>query len=151
MTKKVDPIPKGYHSVTPYLVVENGCAKAIELYKKVFRAEEVMRMPGPDGKIGHAEIRIGNSIVMLSDGAPPQFPSTSAMNMVYVDDCDEAFKRAVENGATVIQPIENKFYGDRSGTIRDPHGQTWSISTHIEDVPPDEMEKRARDAAAKMG
>jgi len=150
MAKKVEAIPHGYHSLTPYLVVENGCAKAIEFYKKVFNAEEIMRMPGPNGTVGHAEIRIGNSIAMLSDGAPPQFPSTSAMTMVYLEDCDAAFNRAVENGASVVQPLENKFYGDRSGTIRDPFGQVWSISTHVEDVPPEEMEKRAREASAKM-
>lgn len=142
---KVDPIPPGYGSVTPYLVLSH-CAKAIEFYKSVFGAKERMRMPMPDGKVGHAELEIGGSLVMLADGGE-QWPSTSALLCLYVEDCDAVFAKAVEAGAEVVEPLEDKFYGDRSGSVKDPFGQRWSIMTHMEDVSQEEMEARM----AKMG
>ena len=145
MATKVDPIPAMYGRVTPYLVV-NDCAKAIEFYGEVFGAEEVFRMPGPDGKVGHAEIRVGDRVIMLADAHPPMFPPTSSLTCLYVEDCDAVFNRAVAAGATVLQPLEDKFYGDRAATIADAHGQKWSIMTHKEDVPPEEMEARSKKA-----
>lgn len=153
----VKPIPEGFHTLTPYVIVKGG-AEAIDFYKKAFGAEELFRMPGPDGKtIGHAEIKIGDSIVMLSDECPefgaqsPQsLNGTPVSFMVYVNDADTAFKRAVDAGAKVLRPLENQFYGDRTGTVADPFGHTWSIGTHIEDVAPEELEKRAAALHAKM-
>jgi PhnB protein len=142
-------IPEGYHSVTPYLIV-NGAAKAIDFYKRAFGAVELMRMPGPDGKIGHAEIRIGDSAIMLADEHPqmgyrsPQSLGGSAVSlMVYVERVDDVFGRAVAGGAKELQAIKNQFYGDRSGTLQDPFGHTWTVATHVEDVPPEEMRRRA--------
>lgn len=157
MSKSVKPIPDGFHTLTPYVIVK-GCAEAIEFYKKAFGAEELFRMPGPDGKtIGHAEIKIGDSIVMMSDECPefgaqsPQtLKGTPVSFMVYVKDADTAFQRAVDAGAKVLRPLENQFYGDRTGTVSDPFGHTWSIGTHIEDVAPEELEKRAAALHAKM-
>lgn len=144
-------IPQGYHSVTPYLIV-NGAAQAIDFYKRVFGAEEVMRMDGPNGTIGHAEIRIGDSHIMLADEMPemgyrgPLSLGGAAVSlMVYVDDVDRIFRQALDGGAQELQAIKNQFYGDRSGTLRDPFGHVWTIGTHVEDVPPDEMERRARE------
>ncbi len=142
MANSVDKIPKGYHSVTPYLVLSGGCSKALELYREAFGAEELMRMEMGSG-IGHAEVRIGDSIIMMADAAPPEWPATSSLVMLYVENCDAVFERAVAAGCSVMQPLEDKFYGDRSGTVRDPHGQMWCIATHIEDVSPEEMAKRA--------
>ncbi len=143
------PIPDGYHSVTPYLIL-NGAAKAIDFYKKAFGAVELLRMPGPDSRIGHAEIRIGNSVIMLADERPemgyrsPQSLGGTAVSlMVYVERVDDVFKRAVAGGAKELQAVKDQFYGDRSGTLQDPFGHTWTISTHVEDVSPEELRRRA--------
>jgi PhnB protein len=137
---KVAPIPPEYGSITPYLVIPR-CAEAIDFYKKAFGAEERMRMPMPGGGIGHAELKIGDSIVMLASGGP-EWPATSALICLYVEDCDAVFKRAVDAGAEVLEPLSDKFYGDRAGSVRDPFGQRWSIMTHVEDISPEEMQKR---------
>ena len=144
---KPQPIPQGYHSVTPAIVVHDG-ARALDFYKKAFGAEEVFRMPMGD-KIGHAEIKIGNSIVMLSDEwpdmgllGPKTRGGTTVSLMIYVENVDNAFKRAVDAGGTVERPVQDQFYGDRSGTLIDPFGHRWTISTHIEDVEPEEMNRR---------
>jgi PhnB protein len=150
---KVQPIPKGYHEVTPYLSIR-GAAEAIEFYKKAFGAKEIMRMPGPDGKLGHAEIAFGASRVMLSDEYPPMdFLSpqarggTSVHLHVYVKDVDALVERAVAAGGKLVRPVENQFYGDRSGSIQDPFGHVWHFATHVEDVPPKEMARRAAEMA----
>jgi len=142
-------IPDGYHSVTPYLII-NGAADAIDFYKRAFGATELMRMPRPDGKIGHAEIRIGDSAIMLADEYPemgyrsPQSLGGAGVSlMVYVERVDEVFKRAIASGAKEQQAVKDQFYGDRLGTLQDPFGHTWMLATHIEDVPPDEMRRRA--------
>ena len=148
MSGNVKPIPEGYHNVTPYLIV-NGAAQAIDFYKQVFGASEVFRFPRPDGRIAHAEIKIGDSIVMLADEDPkagaqsPQTLGGTAMGlMIYLPDVDQVFQRALTAGAKVRQPVDNKFYGDRSGAVIDPFGHQWTIATHVEDVSPQEMEKR---------
>jgi PhnB protein len=148
----VKPIPDGYHSVTPYLIVQ-GAGRAIEFYKKAFGATEVMRFDGPGGRIGHAEIRIGNSPVMLADEYPDMgFRSPQALGgagvslMVYVEQVDAVFKRAIAAGAKELRPLTNQFYGDRSGTLQDPFGHVWTIATHLEDIAPEEMRKRAEQA-----
>jgi PhnB protein len=142
-------VPDGYHSVIPYLIVKGG-ADAINFYKKVFGAVEEMRMPGPDGRIAHAEIRLGDSVVMLADEypemghrSPQSLGGTGVSLMVYLDAVDEVFKRAIANGAKQLQPLKDQFYGDRSGTLQDPFGHQWTVATHIEDVPPEEMRRRA--------
>lgn len=144
----VKPIPDGYHSVTPYLYVR-GAADAIAFYEKAFGAVELMRLPMPGGVIGHAEIRIGDSVVMLADEMPewgnksPQtLGGTSAGLMVYVPDVDAVFARAVAAGASVHKPLADQFYGDRSGSVLDPFGHNWTIATHTEDVPHEEMAAR---------
>lgn len=137
---KVSPVPAQYGSITPYLVIPR-CTEAIEFYKRAFDAVEIMRMPMPDGSIGHAELKIGDSIVMLASGGP-QWESTTSLICLYVEDCDAVFSRAVEAGATVLEPLADKFYGDRSGSVRDPFGQRWSIMTHKEDLTAEEMEAR---------
>jgi len=149
MASKVKPIPEGYHAVTPYLIV-NGGAKAIDFYKKAFGATELFRMAQPDGKIGHAEITIGDSPIMLADEAPQMgaksprsFGGSPVGIHLYVEDVDKIFNQAVAAGAKVERPVEDKFYGDRAGGIIDPFGHRWYISTHKEDVPPEELEKRA--------
>jgi len=149
MASKVKPIPEGYHAVTPYLIV-NGGAKAIDFYKKAFGATELFRLAQPDGKIGHAEIKIGDSPIMLADEAPqmgaksPQSFGGSPVGIhLYVEDVDKVFNQAIAAGAKVERPVEDKFYGDRAGGIIDPFGHRWYISTHKEDVPPEELEKRA--------
>jgi PhnB protein len=148
----VKPIPEGYPQVTPYLHVD-GASAAIEFYATVFGATERMRMPEPDGRIGHAELQIGESLIMLSDEypelgvrSPKALGGTSVTMSVYVEDVDGVFDRALQAGATVLRPIQDQFYGDRSGTLEDPFGHRWSVATHIEDVPPEEMEKRAAEA-----
>jgi PhnB protein len=153
---KVKAIPKGYHHVTPYLIID-GAARALDYYTRVFGATERMRMPGPDGKIGHAEISIGDSMIMLADEhaemgarAPRAFGGVAVSLMLYVNDVDATVKTAVAEGAKVLQPVEDKFYGDRMGTIEDPFGHHWHIGTHKEDVPPEELKRRAA-AMAKSG
>jgi PhnB protein len=140
----VKPIPDGYHSVTPYLYIKRA-AQAMEFYKKAFGARERMRMPGPDGTIGHAELEVGDSVIMLAE-APERAADTSkgvtSSILLYVDNADQVFKRAIAEGAREVQPLEDKFYGDRMGMVQDPFGHEWSIGTHIEDVTPEEMERR---------
>lgn len=149
MTGKVKPIPEGYHTATPYLIV-NGAASAIDFYKKAFGATELMRMPGPGGRIAHAEIKIGDSPIMLADEAPetpyrsPQSLGGSPVSiLLYVEDVDAVFERAVSAGAKVQRPLADQFYGDRTGGVTDPFGHIWYIATHKEDVSPEEMKKRA--------
>jgi PhnB protein len=141
-------IPEGFHSVTPYLIVR-GAGGAIEFYKKVLNATELYRMPMPNGKIGHAEIRIGDSRLMLADEAPevnaraPQSIGGTPVGLcVYVEDCDAVFNRAVSAGAKVERPLADQFYGDRSGTVVDPYGHKWTIATHKEDLTPEEIKER---------
>jgi PhnB protein len=150
MTAK--PIPDGYHTATPYLIV-NGAAEAIEFYERVFGATELLRMTDPQGRIGHAEIRIGDSVIMLADEhpdmgyrGPRSMGGSSVSILLYVDDVDTIFDRAVSAGATVQRPLANQFYGDRSGKLEDPFGHVWAIATHVEDVPPEEMRRRAEAA-----
>ena len=147
MTKR---IPDGMHSVTPHLVCA-GAAQAIEFYKKAFGAVEEGRMPGPDGKLMHAMIRIGDSPIMLADEHPemdvlgPQSRGgTTAGFAVYVPDVDQRIAKAVAAGAKIVRPVQNQFYGDRSGTLTDPFGHQWTLATHVEDVPPAEMERRMK-------
>lgn len=151
----VKPIPDGYHSVTPYLIIK-GAADAIEFYKKAFGATELFRMPQPDGKVGHAEIKIGDSPIMLSDEAPElgytsptTLGGTPVSIMIYVDDVDTIFKQAIAAGGEQQKPVQDQFYGDRSGSLKDPFGHVWHVATHVEDVSPEEMDKRA--AAAHGG
>jgi PhnB protein len=155
--KRVNPIPPGYHTVTPYLVL-NDASKAIEFYKKAFKAVEKVRMAAPGGKVGHAELQIGDSMIMLADEFP-QMGIKSASSLggspvmlnLYVDDSDAWFERAVKAGATAVRPMKDQFYGDRSGSVRDPFGFEWHLSTHTEDVPPEEMKKRAEKATCEEG
>ena len=139
--------PDGYHSVTPYLIVD-GAEEAIRWYGEALGAEEVLRLPMGD-KIGHAEIRIGDSHVMLSDEwpdlgklGPKSRGGATSMLMIYLEDVDSAFERAIAAGAEIERPVENQFYGDRSGTILDPFGHSWTLATHVEDVPDDEVQRR---------
>jgi PhnB protein len=148
----VKPIPDGYHAVTPYLIVA-GAARAIDFYKTVFGASERMRIDGPGGTIGHAELQVGDSVVMLADEVPamghkgPKAYGGAAVSlMIYVTDVDATFKRAREAGATAPRPVQDQFYGDRSGTLVDPFGHVWTISTHTEDLSPEEMQRRAEAA-----
>jgi PhnB protein len=148
----VKPIPEGYHSVTPYLIVRGG-AEAIDYYKKAFGATELFRMAAPGGKIGHAEIKIGDSPIMLSDEhpdlgfkSPQSLGGTPVSIMVYVEDVDTIFKQAVDAGGTVKEAVQDKFYGDRMGSVVDPFGHVWHVGTHKEDVPMEEMERRAKAA-----
>jgi PhnB protein len=150
------PIPEGYHSLTPYLAVDDA-AQAIEYYKKAFGAKERVRMDAPGGKIGHAELEIGDALVMLSDPfpqastrPPKELGGTSASVFMYVEDVDEVVKQAVNEGATLTTEVADQFWGDRFGSITDPFGHVWSIATHVEDVPPEEMAERAKEAMAAM-
>ena len=152
----VKPIPDGYPQVTPYLCID-GAGAAIDFYGKVFGATERMRMPSPGGKIGHAELQIGDSLIMLADEHPemgvlgPQtIGGTPVTISVYVEDVDGVVERALEEGATATRQVENMFYGDRTGQFEDPFGHRWSVATHVEDVPPDEMTKRAAEAMGAM-
>jgi len=152
----VKPIPEGYHSITPYLFIK-GAAAAIEFYKSVFGATERMRMPGPDGRIMHAELKIGDSVVMLSDENPqmgalsPQtIGGTGSGVNVYVADVDAATQKAVDLGAQLVRPVKDQFYGDRSGSIIDPFGHLWSVATHVEDVAPEEMQRRMKAAMGQV-
>jgi PhnB protein len=149
---KVSPIPQGYHSITPYLVVK-GAAKAIDYYKKVFGATELFRMDAPDGHVGHAELQIGDSRIMLADENPSMGQGYSSAATIgaspvslyfYCPDVDRILERAAAAGAKVLKPAQDQFYGDRSGFIQDPFGHLWGIATHVEDVSPEEMKERMK-------
>jgi PhnB protein len=149
MSDKVKPIPEGYNGVTPYLIVD-GAAQAMEFYKRAFGAVETFRMDGPEGKIGHAELKVGDSHVMLADENPamgargPKTVGGSPISLVlYVEDVDAVVARAVEAGAKLTRPVADQFYGDRTGGVEDPFGHAWYVATHVEDVSPEEMRKRA--------
>ena len=150
MSTNVQAIPERYKAATPYLAV-NGAARAIEFYKQAFGAVETMRFAGPDGRVMHAEVMIGAAPVMLTDECPemgfrsPEALGGSPVNLyVYVEDVDALAERAVAAGATVLQPVGDRFYGDRSVQLKDPFGHVWSFATHIEDVPQDELERRSK-------
>jgi PhnB protein len=154
--KKVAPIPAGYYTLTPYLVCR-GAAKAIEFYKKAFDAKEKVRMPAPDGSVAHAELKIGNSIVMLGDEnpamgqtAPETVGGTSAGLFIYTANVDKAYAKAIAAGAKAEQPPTDMFWGDRYAKLSDPFGHKWSMATHIEDLSPKEMAKRGAEAMAQM-
>jgi PhnB protein len=149
-----DPIPEGYPRVTPYLIVHDGAA-AIAFYESVLGATERLRMAGPDGKVGHAELAVGDSVIMLADehpeiGArgPKSVGGTPVSLHVYVEDVDSVFERAIDAGAKAVRPVEDRFYGDRSGGFEDPFGHRWDVATHVEDVSAEEMDKRAAKATA---
>ena len=157
MTTKVAPVPPGHHTVTAYLTVDD-CARSIDFYKKAFGAQEIMRMGGPAGKIAHAEIKIGDSMVMLSDEmpgsgsrAPKSLGGSTAGLFLYVNDVDASYKRAVDAGATADMPPADMFWGDRFGRLTDPFGHTWAIATHKEDVAPEEMQTRMQQEMARRG
>ncbi len=146
----VKKIPEGYHSLTPYLIVKGG-AKALEFYARAVGARETFRMPMPDGRIAHSEMKIGDSIFMLADEAPERNilgprGSPPMQLMIYCEDVDAMFRRALAAGAKELRPVENQFYGDRLGHLEDPFGHQWSIATHVEDVSPEEIERRAKSA-----
>ena len=150
----VNPIPEDYPRVVPYLIVD-GAADAIDFYTSVLGATERMRMGGPEGKVGHAELEIGNSVIMLADEhpdmdaiGPKSIGGTPVSIHLYVEDSDSVFEAAIKAGAKEVMPVEDKFYGDRQGSFEDPFGHRWHVSTHVEDVPPDEIEKRAAEMAA---
>jgi PhnB protein len=152
----VQPVPEGYHTVTPYLAVEDASA-AIDFYKRAFGAKERGRMSGPDDMVMHAELEIGDSLVMLSDPfpqastkPPKELGGTSVSVFLYVDDIDALYKRAVDAGATSVAEPDDMFWGDRFGAVQDPFGHTWTIATHIEDVAPEELEKRSQEFMAAM-
>ena len=152
----VQPIPEGYNTVSPYLAVDDA-EKAIEYYKKAFGAEETVRMNAPDGRIGHAELEIGDSHLMLSDPfpqsstkPPTELGGTSVSIFMYVEDVDAVVQKAVDQGATVTMEVEDQFWGDRFGSITDPFGHNWSIATHVEDLTPEEIEERGKAAMAAM-
>jgi len=149
MSPSVKPIPDGYPQVSPSLVVD-GAAQAIDFYTQVLGATERMRMGGPDGRVGHAEIQFGDSVVMLADEypemnflSPPSIGGTPVNILVYVEDVDSLVKRATADGAKLLRAVADQFYGDRVGVLEDPFGHCWSFATHIEDVSPEEMQKRA--------
>jgi PhnB protein len=153
MTK---PIPEGYHTVTPYLVFDNA-SEAIEFYKRAFGAKERVRMEAPGGKIGHAEIELGDSVVMLSDAfpqsttkPPSELGGTSAGVFLYVEDVDAVVQRAVDAGATITMEVADQFWGDRFGSLTDPFGHSWSVATHIEDLSEEEIAERGKQAMAAM-
>ena len=152
----VKPIPEGYHTITPYLSVDDATA-ASEFYEKAFGAKETVRMNGPDGKVAHAELQIGDSTIMLSDPfpqaqakTPKEVGGTTVGLFTYVEDVDEVFKQALDAGATSTMEPTDQFWGDRFGSVVDPFGHHWQIATHVEDVPPDEMEKRSQEAMAAL-
>jgi PhnB protein len=145
----VKPVPDGYHTATPYLIIK-GAAAAIEFYKQAFGATELMRFPAPDGKVGHAEIKVGDSPIMLADEYPemgyrsPESLGGSAVSiLLYVENVDERFRQAIAAGGTELRPVQDQFYGDRSGTLADPFGHVWTIATHQEDLSLEEMQRRA--------
>jgi len=142
-------IPEGYSTATPYLIIK-GAAEAIEFYKRAFGATEMLRMADPQGRVGHAEFRIGDSVIMLADEHPAMgyrgpraLGGSSVSILLYLDDVDTVFERAVKAGAKALRPVADQFYGDRSGTLEDPFGHVWTIATHVEDVPPEELKRRA--------
>ena len=148
----VKPIPDGYHSVTPYLIL-NDARAGLEYYKKAFGAHERFKMEGPGGKIMHAEISIGDSVIMLADefpemgaNSPKTMGGTPVSILLYVENVDQRFKKAVEEGGKIKRDLQNQFYGDRSGTLEDPFGHVWTIATHVEDVAPEEMQRRSEAA-----
>jgi PhnB protein len=151
------PIPEGYPQVTPYLAVEDA-NRAIEWYSTVFGTRERMRLGAPDGKVGHAELELGDSLLMLADEfpemgmrSPKAVGGTPVTISLYVDDVDGVFERAVQGGAKPLRQVEDQFYGDRVGSFEDPFGHRWSVATHVEDVPPDEMERRAAESMGGGG
>jgi PhnB protein len=157
MSSSVRPVPEGYHSVTPYLAVD-GAAEAIEFYKKAFGASEVMRMAAPGGKVGHGEIEISGSRIMVADEypdmgfrSPRAYGGTPVTLHLYVADVDAMARQAVAAGAKELRPVKDQFYGDRSGTFEDPYGHVWHISTHKEDIPADELRRRADEAMKRQG
>ena len=148
MIQKVNSIPRGMNTVTPYLLIQ-GASEAISFYVKVFGAEEIVRLTAPDGRIGHAEIRIGDSVIMVADEHPemdflgPQSRGgTTVSLLVYVENADEIFAAAIDAGAIELRPLCDQFYGDRSGSVTDPWGHVWSIATHLEDISPTELKQR---------
>ena len=150
MTAKA--IPDGYRTATPYLIVK-GAGEAIEFYKRAFGATEMLRMADPQGRVGHAEIKIGDSVIMLADEhpamgyrGPRSLGGSSVSILLYLEDVDGVFERAVKAGAKVQRAVADQFYGDRSGTLEDPFGHVWTVATHVEDVPPEEMHRRAQAA-----
>lgn len=153
----VKPIPEDYPRVIPYLAID-GAAKAIDFYKDVLGATERVRMDAPDNKIGHAELQVGDSVIMLADEfaeighvSPKKLGGSPVSICVYVEKVDDVFAKALKAGAKEKQPVEDKFYGDRSGSFEDPFGHTWNVMTHVEDVSPEEMKKRAAKAMEEMG
>lgn len=147
MENQVNPIPQGYHSLTPYLMVEEA-DRALEFYKKAFGAKEIMRTKTPHGEIGHCEMQIGDSRFMFSGlfgNMEKTHPNSSSSLLIYVDNVDEFFKRALSAGAIEINPVADQFYGDRMGSLKDPFGHLWHIGTHVENVSPEEMQKRAQE------
>ena len=153
----VQPVPEGYPRLSPYLCVD-GAAKAIEFYTEVLGATEKMRMDGPDGRVGHAELAIGDSLLMLADEhpdigflSPLRIGGTAVTLSVYVDDVDATFEKALAAGSKSLRAPENQFYGDRSGQFEDPFGHRWSIATHVEDIDPEEMARRAEQLATESG
>jgi PhnB protein len=151
----VKPVPDGYHTVTPYLFIR-GAAGAIDFYKKVFGATEIMRMPGPIGQVMHAELKFGDSIVMLSDENPkagamsPQTAGGVSVSLhVYAEKVDDVVQKAMDGGAKLVRAVTNQFYGDRTGTLLDPFGHMWTVATHVEDVSPEELKKRAASAGSQ--
>ena len=146
------PIPDGYRTATPYLIIK-GAADAIEFYKRAFGATELLRMADPQGRVGHAEIKIGDSVIMLADEhpamgyrGPRSLGGSSVSILLYLEDVDGVFERAVKAGARAQRPVADQFYGDRSGTLEDPFGHVWTVATHVEDVSPEEMQRRAEAA-----
>lgn len=149
--------PEGYHTVTPYLIID-GAAEAIDFYTRVLGATETLRMGGPDGRVGHAEITFDESKIMLADEnpemgftGPKSIGGTPVSIHVYVEDVDAIYGQAIDAGAEEIRPVKDQFYGDRTGTFKDPFGHVWTVSTHIEDVPPEEMDRRCAEMAAGKG
>jgi PhnB protein len=157
MAKQVRAIPEGHHTVTPYLIVGDA-AGALAFYKKAFGAEELMRVAAPNGKIGHAELRIGDSVIMLADEYPDMnargphaFGGSPVSIHLYVEDVDAVAGQAIAAGATVVRPVQDQFYGDRSGSFTDPFGHSWHVATHKEDLTPEELDKRVKAAMAQHG
>jgi PhnB protein len=151
----VQPIPEGYQTLTPSIVVDNA-TEAIDFYKRAFGAEERLRMDGPGGTIAHAELQIGDSVLMLNDPfpqattkPPKEIGGTTTTLVMYVEDVDAVVQQAIDAGATVAQPVEDQFWGDRYGTVLDPYGHSWGIATHVEDVAPEEIAERAKTAMAE--